>query len=320
MKSKIARFMNRPVHLQIATIKNLMRLLVSRLLRSLMGKPISILFHSEWGRGVLYSSLPKDELVICNTREGLRYIVNSSDQTIGRDVFQTQTSFDSENLLKSLDILGLQKKIILDVGANIGTIGVFAVSQGLVRECIAFEPEPGNFELLKANVQLNQLTSKFTMHNIALASDDVGSMLFELSPTNFGDHRISISKEAGLNREEERSTIEVPTNSLDRILSQESLADCLLFMDTQGFEGDILAGAKLLIDHKVPIVTEFCPYLLGRARGLEKFYQAFDGSAYTTIYDLNDREHRIDFSISALKEIADRLGHDDGRFTDLLIF
>ena len=49
-------------------------------------------------------------------------------------------------------------------------------------------------------------------------------------------------------------------------------------MDTQGFEGHVLAGARKLIANNVPIVTEFCPYLLNRTNGLNRFYNELSNS------------------------------------------
>jgi FkbM family methyltransferase len=45
----------------------------------------------------------------------------------------------------------------LDVGANSGFYSVMIAMKGLAREMIAFEPDPGNFERLKANLALNRL-------------------------------------------------------------------------------------------------------------------------------------------------------------------
>ena len=306
--------------MKMQAIFNLIKLLSKNILEVLVSKPLSLLNKSSWGRDILFSALPENELVLCNTIDGCRYIVNSSDQTIGRDVYRSKKSFDSQNLERSLQLLGVQKSMLLDVGANIGTIGIYAVSQGLVEKCIAFEPEPRNFNLLRANVQLNQLSDQFELHNLALAGDDLGELLFELSPSNFGDHRVSISKKPGLNNEQSREKIMVRTDSLDRLVCKTDLDGCILFMDTQGFEGHILSGARNLINHGVPIVTEFCPYLLARSQGLDKFYSALEHGPYSTIYDLNNNDIKMDFSLKTLHEITDQLGDDDGRFTDLLIF
>ena len=311
MKRKVTRFFRNLINLFnfIKIVRKGLRILIIYLL--------NYLFRKEWGRDLIYSSFPKNELLIGNTEEGLHYVINSSDDTIGRIVFRSRKSFDSHHLLTSLKILDVKKKILLDVGANIGTVGLFAVKQGLVSNCIAFEPDPTNFQLLKTNVQINNLADKFELHNVALASDKVGPLLFELSPKNFGDHRVRLSNSSGLSGEEKRKVIYVESNSLDHVCEKINLDECILSMDVQGFEGDILSGASSLIDAGVPIITEFYPYCLMRTNGLNKFYSALSKSKYKTFYDLRNPTIDINFSIEEIKKIAKELG-TDGAFTDLL--
>ena len=311
IKRKVTRFFRNLINL-INLIK-----IFRKGLRIIIIYLLNYLFRKEWGRDLIYSSFPKNELLLGNTEEGLHYVINSSDDTIGRIVFRSRKSFDSHHLVISLKILNVKKKILLDVGANIGTVGLFAVKQGLVSNCIAFEPDPTNFQLLKTNVKINNLADKFELHNVALASDNVGPLLFGLSPKNFGDHRIHVSNSTGLSGEEKRKVITVETNSLNRVCEKINLDECILSMDTQGFEGDILSGASSLIDASVPIITEFYPYCLMRTNGLNKFYSALSKSKYKTFYDLRNPTISIDFSIEEIKKIAKELG-TDGAFTDLL--
>ena len=311
IKRKVTRFFRNLINL-INLIK-----IFRKGLRIFIIYLLNYLFRKEWGRDLIYSSFPKNELLLGNTEEGLHYVINSSDDTIGRIVFRSRKSFDSHHLVISLKILNVKKKILLDVGANIGTVGLFAVKQGLVSNCIAFEPDPTNFQLLKTNVKINNLADKFELHNVALASDNVGPLLFELSPKNFGDHRIHVSNSTGLSGEKKRKVITVETNSLNRVCEKINLDECILSMDTQGFEGDILSGASSLIDASVPIITEFYPYCLMRTNGLNKFYSALSKSKYKTFYDLRNPTISIDFSIEEIKKIAKELG-TDGAFTDLL--
>lgn len=320
MKNKMLRFIRSPLKFKLIILSNMGKRILIMLLGYLTEKPLSTLFKTTVGRDLIYSAMPPNQLVLCDTDEGLLYIVNSSDQEIGRYVYRYRKSFDVQHLVQSFNILGLkQQTILLDVGANIGTTGIFAVSQGLVDKCIAFEPEPKNFDLLEKNVQLNGLGGQFVLHNVALSHDNADAITFELSPTNYGDHRVRVGEDQGLYDEVNREVIKVSSDSIDRLLEQEDLQNCVLFMDTQGFEGHVLRGAKHLIACGVPIVTEFWPYGLGRANGIDQFYSAFENSPYTTLYDLKDPNSPIDFSIAALKDIANELG-GEGPFTNLLIF
>ena len=254
---------------------------------------------------------------MCNTFNGIKFIVNSSDKTIGRGTYKSLRSFDSNILEQSLSILNSKKKILLDVGANIGNIGIYAVSNNYFEKCLAFEPEPRNFDLLKKNIFINDLSSKFEVFNLALDEFKKEEVVIKLSPDNYGDHRIHNKQ---IDFKENREEIIVQSDTLDNICKNLNLQETILFMDTQGFEGQILLGAKNLIKNKIPIITEFWPYGLKKSGGIEKFYEALKNSKYEHLYDLRLKRKRMPFSIKALKDIALELGDYEEIFTDLLIF
>tara|TARA_B100000787_G_C16181877_1_gene292334 strand:+ start:211 stop:1119 length:909 start_codon:yes stop_codon:yes gene_type:complete len=295
--------------------------MIEKILKRLLGLAIfpftTFLTKTRFGRDCLFSVLPKNELVITKTKEGLYYVINTSDDVIGRSIFINKQSYGSQNLIKALELVGKHKSTILDVGANIGTIGISGISHGYFAKCMAFEPEPNNFKLLQTNVNINELSEKFELRNEALSNITDRVLDFELSNNNFGDHRVRIKNTPGFLHEENRKLISVNVNTLDHVLRDYDLSECFLFMDTQGHEGHILSGALKLIDASVPIVTEFWPYGLKRSNGLDMFYKALSASKYTTIWDLSFPDKKIKFSIDELKSIALNLG-EDGAYTDLI--
>ena len=281
---------------------------------------VNFIFNTKFGRASYFKKYPKNQLLIANTYEGINYIINSSDKIIGKDTFIKKSSFDSQKLVQAQSILGNKKSLILDVGANIGTIGIFGISQGLFKKCISFEPDPHNFMLLEANVLINRLNNKFELKNVAL-SDKVSDYLeFELSDYNYGDHRVRIQKKKGLDNEENRQVIRVKTNTIDNLLDGYDLSEAFLFMDTQGYEGQVLSGAKNLIKSCVPIVTEFQPYLLNRLNGIEMFYEVLANSDYNVLRDLRYPEKKYNFSVDLLRKIELDLGEGLYTFTDLMIY
>ena len=295
--------------------------MIEKILKRLLGLAIfpftTFLTKTRFGRDCLFSVLPKNELVITKTKEGLYYVINTSDDVIGRSIFINKQSYGSQNLIKALELVGKHKSTILDVGANIGTIGISGISHGYFAKCMAFEPDPNNFKLLQTNVNINELSEKFELRNEALSNITDRVLDFELSNNNFGDHRVRIKNIPGFLHEENRKLISVNVNTLDHVLRDYDLSECFLFMDTQGHEGHILSGALKLIDASVPIVTEFWPYGLKRSNGLDMFYKALSASKYTTIWDLSFPHKKIKFSIDELKSIALNLG-EDGAYTDLI--
>ena len=60
------------------------------------------------------------------------FILQSNDQVIGRTVYATKKPFDFDKLTKVLKILNLKKnELLIDVGANIGTICIPAIKRNL---------------------------------------------------------------------------------------------------------------------------------------------------------------------------------------------
>ncbi len=125
---------------------------------------------------------------------------------------------------------------VYNIGANAGYYTI--LSSRLVGpngSVIAFEPEPGNFELLQTNIRENLLTNVTAM-NVAVGSES-GSVSLALSTTNSGDHQIGASENA-LGRE----AVTVPIVSLDNLISNGMNPPDVIIMDVQGHEYEVMRG------------------------------------------------------------------------------
>lgn len=267
------------------------------------------LFHSGITRRLLWDTAPPDALLLS---EGLRekFLVAAGDQTIGRAVYLSRLPFDFEKLEAVVALLKDRNLTrLVDVGANIGTICIPAVKRGLFDSAVAIEPEPRNFALLTANVAINGLAGRIETHNLALGENDDETLIFELSQTNFGDHRARYDASHNL-----RQAIQVPSQSFDRVVADVS--NTLVWMDTQGFEGHVLAGGTRALASQPPLVIEFWPDALQRSGGMPKLKRALAG--YASMRDLNVLEDTTKpFSERALDDLAARLGGGEAQ-TDLL--
>ena len=194
---------------------------------------------------------------------GHRILVETWDRTVARSLFIKHGRKEHRQLKRArrtLRQLGLPFRVFVDVGANIGTTSLAAVTLGAER-VLAVEPAPGNYRLLMANIALNGLDDRVSAVNAA-AGDREGTATLYLSPTNSGDHRLT--------DEHERDRVEVPLTTLPRILRRARLRArdvSLVWLDAQGSELDILRGAGRLLG--VPLVFEYAPRLL--ADGLLDF-------------------------------------------------
>jgi FkbM family methyltransferase len=182
---------------------------------------------------------------------------------------------------------------------------------------------------LQANQILND-KFEFCTNIRAAASDVDGVGLLELSPDNFGDHRVrsaEIGDGSGLYDEKNRSVSETRLMRIDTLLEEYGLAPQdlgLVWIDTQGHEGHALAGAQQLISAKVPIVAEFWPYGLQRSGGYELLRRSLERAA--GIYDLEKFKQDGDKTRLDVEDL-DRMFSDilDGEsesrasFTDIVV-
>ena len=315
---KIKRFLSKPLKIKLKIVCNLPKLLVKKLFFLVVGYLVRQFMNTKIGREAFLKSVGENQILLSKTKENIYYLINSSDKVLGRTVFLEKESYDSKKLTSALDLVSNRRNTLLDVGANIGTIGIFGVSRGYFDKCIAFEPEPNNFKLLQQNVLLNNLEKKFELRNVALSNQGDGTLDFELSEDNYGDHRVRFHNQPGKYKECDRKVIPVSVNTLDSILVDVNIDDCFLFMDTQGFEGHVLSGAKNLIQKGIPIVMEFWPYGLQRADGFTLLCDALTNSKYTAMWDLRRPYEKLKFSIDNIERISLELS-EGVKSTDLVI-
>ncbi len=220
--------------------------------------------------------------------------------------------------------------IFVAVGANIGTCLLRALRGGMFRSGVAIEMDADNFRLLEANVAINLATSRPLLLNVAVG-DTAGEAVMERSPDNFGDHRIRLANAPAGGRygEEARRQASVRMTTLDRIEHDNGLrfdGTSLVWIDTQGYEGHVLAGASGIMGRpasaRPAVVCEFWPYGLERAGGRDRLFSFLAGCG--AIHNLRD-PHWTNAPPLTLADVAalyDRLLHDqadaDPPHTDLL--
>ncbi len=262
--------------------------------------------------------------------DGVRYVLGTRDRRgVGYGTF-VSGSFERETLRRMLvalsrhGVMTLRGMTVLEVGANIGTETVSLLSHHGVERVVAFEPDAENARLLRANLALNGLDRRADVHEIALSDVDA-MLLLERSADNNGDHRIRVLDTSGpdLFNEAERTTVEVRARSIDSLVESGELnldAVGLVWMDAQGHEGHVLAGAQKLIAAGVPVLTEYWPYGLNRAGGLDRFHTAV-AEGYGTVIDLrsNHDEPPVTLPANRVAELADRYSEEFLSYSDLLL-
>lgn len=224
--------------------------------------------------------------------EGIWYFVSTSDRAIGKITFTTG-GFETDKLTAAVRVIeqrgraGLRDRDLIDVGANIGTTSIPAVKRFGAAHVWACEPAPDNLRLLRSNVAVNELDAQVTVLPIALSDHD-GVLRFELSTDNWGDHRVANGSGDGLFHEAERRHIDVNGMRFDDMVATHNIdldRVGLVWIDAQGHDGRILAGADSLLRSDVPVVAEYWPYGLRRASSLDLFHQIVS-EHYSTVVDI----------------------------------
>jgi FkbM family methyltransferase len=265
--------------------------------------------------------------VTVDTRQG-RLTVRSGDAIIGRQLY-CEREFELilvDRVMTLLRQLGrpIPGGTVLDVGANMGVTTVGMLHGGLMQRAIAIEPEPTNVALLQRNVAQNGLGDRVVVVPCA-ASHVAGTVQFELSDDNFGDHRIRLAAEASTGtdryREATRRVVDIGARPLDQILEEvpshfvEDIA--LLWVDTQGHEAHVFAGAERLLAKGLPTVAEVWPYGLRRA-GVTKAEFCRLAERMWSTYWVVRRGRFFPYPIALLGMLFDELG--DGRAAENVVF
>jgi FkbM family methyltransferase len=218
-------------------------------------------------------------------RHGEYFLVFTKDKVISKGVYaSSRGGFDFQKFERAVKLLGagFQLDMLIDVGANLGTICIPAVRRGYARQAVAIEPEPRNYRLLVANILLNDLGAAIKPYQAALGGPNIPFLKLGLSPDSSGNHRVSV--------ESNNHEIVVPATTLDDIAPSLTREHSLIWIDTEGYEGIILSGAQAAVASRVPLVVEFTPQFMRMLNSYAPLKEALLN--YSVYYDLADATPR----------------------------
>lgn len=223
---------------------------------------------------------------------------------------------------------GFRPRLFVDVGANIGTHLLRSLRDGLFQHGVGVEMDRDNFRLLTVNVHLADCQDRARLFNLAI-SDSIGTVSIEIAPDNFGDHRVRLQTHADSDSYDEHRRVlrHMDATTLDAL---EGMCDSafddgtLVWIDTQGHEGHVLAGAERILSRARPpvVVLEFWPYGVERCGGRERLFHVL--RQCRAVYDMREPgwEGLPLVTAGALEARYDRIlaevGEDRLTFTNLL--
>jgi FkbM family methyltransferase len=169
--------------------------------------------------------------------QGARFRVDTSDyidQCIAYDGMWEAPQ------LEELATLSRGRKIdcFLDVGANTGFYSIMFALKNLSDRIIAFEPDPGNFARLAANIALNDLSKRIEAVPIALGDENGEVTLYEGAKHNRGESTIA----------EPDQTPKLKTFRIRQTRFDDAYAiakqNVIVKMDVEGYEFNALKGME----------------------------------------------------------------------------
>ena len=121
-------------------------------------------------RSALFNSELKKNKLLFSNGSGIQYLMQSSDW-VSKKLYIDQ-SFDDKILKKAIKILKIKKfkKTLVNVGAHIGSTCIPALKKRYFKNMMAFEPSKNNFNLLAANVYINNLGNRSQLFNLAISN------------------------------------------------------------------------------------------------------------------------------------------------------
>ena len=150
--------------------------------------------------------------------------VNLSDFNVIKDIFGHQ---DYSGLIGQIK----ESSTVIDIGANIGIFSIYSAILAKRGRVYAYEPHPANFQLLRENVRINNLSERVHSFQYAVAGQS-------------GERKLQVSTEMGAhslvgNRCGEGLNIRAVT--LRDIFEQNSIVgDVFMKIDCEGAEYEIL--------------------------------------------------------------------------------
>lgn len=189
----------------------------------------------------------------------------------------------------------------IDIGANIGIHSLTAAHSNARIEIFSFEPEPTNYQDLIKNISVNNFLN-VRPFKIGLGNYCGNNLMNINEGRNKGKHSLKVDfKEFG-------TKINIPLTQLDRFVENID-GDCLLIkIDVEGFEKEVILGAKQVIDktkNSVLIIEllietngdENCKeiVILLKKYGFEKIFKIDEQDELVTVFDFEGSADYIFF-------------------------
>lgn len=143
--------------------------------------------------------------------------------------------------LSKIDKLLEENATILDIGANIGNHSLYWASERKAQKIYSFEPYPSSYQILKTNIDINNLNNIIEALPFALSDENTKAQVCSFCPTNIGGTGFSKNSEG-----------DFEFRTLDSLNIKEMID--LIKIDVEGCELEVLNGGLNTIKKNKPII------------------------------------------------------------------
>lgn len=215
-----------------------------------------------------------DEII---TVRNSKFFVPNYDVDLVQSSINNSKNYFEFYFLEKLDEYLPKNAIILDVGANIGNHTLYWANERNAHKVYAFEPIPYTFNILRKNVEINNLQDRVLLYNCGIADKAGKAEIKVFCRQNIGGTRLRVLKS------DTQTTF--PLKSLDSFNIKEDRVN-LLKIDVEGMDNEVLTGAEKTIKKYKPIIM------------IESFHDSYEKSnailenyGYKQEYDFGSCEY-----------------------------
>lgn len=174
--------------------------------------------------------------------------------SVGR-ILRRHGSYGEDELNRILQLVSPSSHVIV-LGAHIGAIAIPIAKR--VETCILIEANPNTFDLLKANLFINNALNA-ECHNVAVG-EKKGEINFLQNTLNSGGSKREPVVRSGMYYHDKPEKIRVPMTTLDKLCENKTKKVDLLFMDIEGSEIFALRGGNATLSRTQALIIEFIPH------------------------------------------------------------
>jgi len=193
------------------------------------------------------------EAIFVKTQQG-NFLVNPADNFVSKSLLN-DGKYGSEEVSLAAKFLKKNSRCLV-LGGHIGTL-VIPLSK-LCKEVTAFEANPLTFELLTANLRLNEIQNVIAFNKAVNYKKEPLKFLLSRDNTG-GSKRLPINLVKGYFYDNPDEII-VDSIALDSFMKFKSFD--LIFVDIEGSEFFAFKGMQKILQNSKVLITEFVPHHL----------------------------------------------------------